>query len=236
MPRRSSSTRRSSSGRVLHLRSSDDEHLMDSLFRRGPVTFVLVYSTSCPHCHTYMPTWKRLCAMRNKRANMVSMEADTYMGTQMSKKMPVDGVPSVIYVSSDGSISEVSSPRDTETMSTAVERGISEEDAKRMNRKPTPYPSTPTSPTPTPVASSNLTSSSPSSSPSATMSEDTLRPLVATPVGAQTGGSPWAAFLLAAQQAAPAAALLGVYSAMKKPVRSSGLGNPIRRRTRRTRR
>jgi len=199
--------------------------MLDSLVRRGPITFVLVYSNSCPHCHSYMPMWKNLCNMKRKRANMVSMEADTYMGTQMSAKKPVDGVPTVLYVSPSGSISEVSSPRDTATMSTAVEKGVSDTDAKRINsRTPTPYPTT-----------------SPSSSPMVTTEQNTLSPLPGLPVSSatleqrvlQTGGNPWSAFLMAAQQAAPAAALLGAYSMIKKPVRSSGLRAPSRRYTRR---
>jgi hypothetical protein len=238
MPRRSTH-RRSSSGRVLHLQSSDDEHLMDSLIRRGPITFVLVYSTSCPHCTTYMPKWKELCGIKNKRANMVSMEADTYMGTQMSAKKSVDGVPTVLYVSPSGSISEVETPRDTATMSTAVERGVSDTEAKRLNsgspvttpqpqvRPPTPYPTT-----------SSYASSSPMPT---TEVSSTLSPLPGTPISSatmeqrllQTGGNPWAAFLMAAQQAAPAAALLGAYTMVRKPVRSSGLGRPSRRRTHR---
>jgi hypothetical protein len=248
MVRRSTQKKQQSSGRVLHLRSSDDEHLMDSLIRRGPITFVLIYSTSCPHCHTYMPAWKQMCAMKDKKANMVSMEADTYMGTQMSAKKSVEGVPTVLYVSPSGSISEVATPRDTTTMSTAVQRGVTDEEAKRLNSgtpvtlsQPTPYP--------TSVPSSSATSSSPSS----TTEANTLHPFPGTPVssatmeqrllqtggsqtgGIQTGGSPWAAFLMAAQQAAPAAALLGAYTMIKKPVRSSGLGRP-RRSNRRTRR
>jgi hypothetical protein len=240
------STHKKSSGRVLHLRSSDDEHLMDSLIRRGPITFVLIYSTSCPHCHTYMPAWKQMCAMKDKKANMVSMEADTYMGTQMSAKKPVEGVPTVLYVSPSGSISEVATPRDTATMNTAVQRGVTDEEAKRMNSgtpvtlsQPTPYPT------------SVPSSSSPSSS---TTEANTLHPFPGTPIssdtmeqrvlqtggsqtgGIQTGGSPWAAFLMAAQQAAPAAALLGAYTMIKKPVRSSGLGRPRRRTHRRNRR
>ncbi len=203
---------------------------MNDLIHRGPATFVLIYSTTCPHCHTYMPTWKRLCAMKDKRANMVSMEADTYMGTQMSAKKSVDGVPTVLHVSPSGEISEVSSPRDTATMSTAVKQGVSEEVAKSIN--------------------SSSPSSSTFSSSSTTMTPSTLSPIPATPVSSATmeqrllqtggggnliqvnqrGGNPWGAFLMAAQQAAPAAALLGAYSMIKKPVRSSGLGAPHRRR------
>jgi hypothetical protein len=182
---------------------------------------------------------------------MISMEADTYMGTQMSAKKSVDGVPTVLYVSPSGAISEVSSPRDTATMSTAVERGISDTEAKQLNsgsltqRPPTPYPTT--------VPSPSYVSSSPMPT---TEAPNTLHPLPGTPVSSatmeqrllqtgggcdggceipirQTGGNPWAAFLMAAQQAAPAAALLGAYTMVKKPVRSSGLGRPSRRRTHR---
>ena len=53
--------------------------------------------------------------------------------------------------------------------------------------------------------------------------------------GGQRGGNPWSAFLLAAGQAAPAAALLGAYTML--PKRSSGLAAPSgRRKTRRFRR
>lgn len=52
--------------------------------------------------------------------------------------------------------------------------------------------------------------------------------------GGQRGGNPWSAFLLAAGQAAPAAALLGAYTML--PKRSSGLAAPSgRRKTRRFR-
>ncbi len=82
--------------------------------------------------------------------------------------------------------------------------------------------------------------------PGAEAAVNPLRPIPATPESSsnlvltggarvpQQGGNPWAAFLLAAQQAAPAAALLGAYSAL--PHRSSGLGKAIRRRTRKQKR
>lgn len=82
--------------------------------------------------------------------------------------------------------------------------------------------------------------------PGAEAAVNPLRPIPATPESssnlvltggarvAQQGGNPWAAFLLAAQQAAPAAALLGAYSAL--PHRSSGLGKATRRHTRKQKR
>jgi hypothetical protein len=77
--------------------------------------------------------------------------------------------------------------------------------------------------------------------PGVTTQTNPLTPLPGKPVpsevqnggayGRQTGGDPWSAFMMAAKQAAPAAALLGTYSMM----RSSGLGRP-RSRSRRHRR
>jgi hypothetical protein len=76
--------------------------------------------------------------------------------------------------------------------------------------------------------------------PGTMLSENPLSPIPATPIPSseiqtQKGGDPFSAFLLAAaQQAAPAAALLGAYAAL--PVkRSSGLGPPRRRKTRKNR-
>jgi hypothetical protein len=58
--------------------------------------------------------------------------------------------------------------------------------------------------------------------PGTTVEENPLTEIPGTPVAmSQRGGNPWAAFLLAARQAAPAAALLGAYGAL--PKRSSGL-------------
>ena len=66
--------------------------------------------------------------------------------------------------------------------------------------------------------------------PGTMTSENPLKPLPATIV--QSGGNPWAAFLLAARQAAPAAALLGAYATLPHK-RASGLPAPRNRRSRR---
>jgi hypothetical protein len=81
--------------------------------------------------------------------------------------------------------------------------------------------------------------------PGTMLSENPLSPIPATPVPSseiqpiqqnQRGGDPFSAFLLAAaQQAVPAAALLGAYAVLPAK-RSSGLGPPHRnRKTRRFR-
>jgi hypothetical protein len=68
--------------------------------------------------------------------------------------------------------------------------------------------------------------------PGVTTQSNPLTPLPGSPVVSerqtggyisQTGGNPWSAFMMAAKQAAPAAALLGAYSMIQ---RSSGLPRP----------
>ena len=53
--------------------------------------------------------------------------------------------------------------------------------------------------------------------------------------GSQRGGDPFSAFVAVARQAAPAAALMAAYGLLPKNKRSSGLGRPSRRRSRRNR-
>lgn len=190
---------------------------MESLFRRGPLTLVFVFSPSCPHCHTYMPLWKELCRVKSKKTNMVSMRADTYQQTPMAAQKEVTGVPSVLYVDTEGRVSEANDIRNRATMTNVVKTGS---------------PNLP-APAPAPAPSPMKIMSQPPATPIAgtEVRGNPLQPLPALPVR-QWGGSPWAAFLAAARTAAPAAALLGAYAAL--PKRSSGL--PRARRTRRIRR
>jgi hypothetical protein len=218
---------------------------MEALIQRGPITIMLVYSTSCPHCHTYMPLWKQLCRQRQRKANMVSMEAGVYEQTPMAAKRQVTGVPIVLFVDKAGRITEGEDIRNKRLMTTAVQRGVSEEQLNSPSQQQTSASSnrqilTADSPIFTPKAASP---SSMSDSSSMTFSESStpgtrVRPNPLPAIPAQVvpspqvgGGSPWTAFLAAAaQQAGPAIALLGAYGMM--PKRSSGLG-PARRTRRR---
>jgi thiol-disulfide isomerase/thioredoxin len=210
---------------------------MEKLVKRGPITIVLVFSTTCPHCQTYMPLWHDLERTKNRRANLVSMQASTYDKMPLSSQKPVTSVPTVLFVNKSGQISEASAPRSMSVMKNAVTMGVDEETASTTS------------------ASNDYTNTIQTLSPNIfkrTMSRkpnwsNQLEPLPATPVSSsieqeQTGRSPWAAFVSAARQAAPVAALLGAYAVS----RSSGLGAPTtahrrrrstqKRRTRRTNR
>jgi hypothetical protein len=221
---------------------------LQKLIGEGPITYVLVYSVTCPHCHTYKPIWSELCRMKDKRANMVSMEASTYDETPLSEKKQVSGVPTVLYVDKAGHISEVSEPRNREVMTNAVKLGVPEsvaasnvvEPAVPVSKAPTENPAPPTEVASSTVVSSNLFRvTAPPSSPSEVAANVARR--VATPIPGtqvrtselrplpaeyiQSGGNPWSAFVSVARQAAPAAVLLGAYAMS----RSSGLGRSTRR-------
>ncbi len=282
-------------GKVIRLTSSKQVKQLEDIIREGPMTLVFVYSQTCPHCHTYMPIWDGLTNIKDKKTHMVSMKSDVYRELPMSKKYPVDGVPSVLYVDPTGRISEGKNIRDEKLMTTVVRNAISEDEAAAVNAgvSNASYGNTTSSepgssnvrPNTAMTTSQNLQAAKYFNEPSAPplrkledaisttdlyrVSEqpstpgarvpnteiterlrpiipgtnvvaNPLRPIPATPEpsqsggGQQHGGNPWAAFLYAAQQAAPAAALLGAYSTLpKKQHRSSGLGKAIRRRTHR---
>ena len=247
--------------------SASQARQMEALFRRGPVTIVLVFSPSCPHCHTYMPLWKKLEQTKGRQANMVSMRADIYDKTPMSEKKPVQAVPTVLFVDKEGHVSEAKEPRNMTTMSNAVRMGVSEQVAatatipassssanRRISSESEIFDPASSVASSYRASTAALSASMPRSQPiqpvipGTVVSENPLRAVPATPIsevsiesesgsrsvqmggayGVQYGGNPWAAFMMAARQAAPAAALLGAYVAL--PKRSSGLPATRKRR------
>ena len=220
-----------------------DAAAMDSTIRKGPMTLVFIYTKTCPHCHTYMPIWNKLCKTNGRKANMISMEASTYQQTPMSQQKPVSGVPTVLYVNKQGEIVEIDKPRDTATMKTVV-RNINPSSmvsssmvSSQMNPKPMtprpmnpiqspmdPKPMTPRPMTPT-LSPMNPIQSPMDPKPMQNPSQDKrytnspLKPLPAT--GGHRGGN-WDAVMAAV----PAVALLGAYAAFPMQ-RSSGLGPAI---------
>ena len=211
---------------------------IERAIRRGPMTVVLVYSPTCPHCHTYMPMWAKLSKQKRRQSNMVSMEASTYQQTSLSEKQPVQSVPTVLFIDSNGKIVEAKSPRDEKVMSTAVEHGVHETAAKTITESPTPITDS------SEIVAKVASKSSESRSSGTRISENPLIPIPGTPIktsdSVQMGGgyhqgggyrqvggnSPWSAFA----QAVPAALLLGAYALM--PKRSSGLPATTRKRRR----
>jgi len=240
---RSSSQRRktmkSQAGRILRMVSMEKHaSAMNGLIRRGPATIILVFSNTCSYCHTYMPIWKKLCQTQGRKANMISMEASTYKQTPMSEKKPVSGVPTVLYVNKQGEIAEIEEPRNTTTMKSYIRNTppAFTQVKPPVSTLPIPMavqPSQPMSVQPSQPMSVQPSQpmSGPTESGSSTIrtANSPLKPLPAT--GGRHKGGNWSAIISAAQQAAPAAALLGAYAAFPMQ-RSSGLG-PCTRKSRR---
>jgi hypothetical protein len=174
-----------------------------------------------------MPMWNELCKTQGRKANLVSMRADVYDQTPLSEKKTVTGVPSVLYVDREGRVTEAEDIRNQPLMKNVVKTAAPESEGIQVSSeifRPEPE-----------VESSAINPVMPAALPivGSEARESPLEPLPALPV-VQQGGSPWAAFLMAAaRQAAPAAALLGAYAAL--PKRSSGLPAVRRRKTRRRR-
>lgn len=175
-------------------------------------------------------------------------------------------VPTVLLVDKEGRVSEAKAPRDERSMTNVVRNApaVPAEEVEAVANipaaptnasDPMPLVLKPRMATPYPVPGEDIEqlmeSVSRQVSEQATARESAMRrtsesqgirPIIPgttserNPLPFQSGGNPWAAFLMAARTAAPAAALLGAYAALPAK-RSSGLGPATRRRrgSRRTR-
>lgn len=260
--------------RVLTIASGTPSELqaMETLIRTGPATIVLVSSDTCPHCISFQPDWDELCKQTERKTNMICVKSHVYPNTSLSAKTPVSSVPTVLYVDSEGHVTEIENPRNKEIMKNTV---ATAQLPPKPQPEPQPEPQPQPQPEPQPTVddmdmdtdtdtnsgygsddNDNDTDSSdedgdedsdedrspfdsPPDSGVLTVRDNPLNPIPASVItktvddpGNQTGGNPWSAFVLAAaQQAAPAAALLGAYSALPTIAsRSSGLGAPRRSR------
>jgi thiol-disulfide isomerase/thioredoxin len=70
----------------------------------GPMTFVLIYADWCGHCQRYKPMWKRLTQTPGRIANMAAVRDDMFKQVPAIKNAKIQGYPSVIKVSPNGSI------------------------------------------------------------------------------------------------------------------------------------
>ena len=171
-----------------------------------------------------MPLWRELSRTPGRQANMVSMEAALYDKTPLASQKPVSGVPTVLFVDKEGRITEADEPRNRETMTNVLRTGSAAPAADDELFEPVSTAAAAAAATDQ-ERQANISSVIPGSE----VAENPLEPLPAMSQG-QKGGSPWAAFLQAAAQAAPAAALLGAYSVLpqrrsrrRRTVTSSGL-------------
>lgn len=209
------------------------------LQERGP-KLVAVSDDSCPHCVSYKPTWKSFEKMFGRRIHMISMPSSVYSETPLAQKEKVNSVPTVLHVKPDGEVEVVDDMRNKETIKEIVNQAdnsmvtmpVSQVSTGTSNVNPTgPSIVNSAGPSAEKRASSNIVplriSGLTEIIPGTSSEKNPLPPVPGTPV--QVGGNPWAAFMAAATQAGPAAALMGAYSLLPNK-RSSGLMNPIRLR------
>ena len=74
------------------------------MVRRGPSTFVLVYADWCGHCQRYKPMWEELTTTPGRIANMAAVRDDVFKKIPTIANAEIEGFPSVIKVSPNGSI------------------------------------------------------------------------------------------------------------------------------------
>jgi hypothetical protein len=74
-----------------------------------------------------MPMWEDLRKMKERKANMIQMNADTYMNTPLASQKTIEGVPTVLFVDKEGHIREATNSRNKEIMTEAVRTGVPEE-------------------------------------------------------------------------------------------------------------
>lgn len=210
---------RNSNLKVLQVTSPRQLRAAERLLEAGAGSLVLIWSPTCPHCHTYLPLWSELTKMSNGRTNMISIRSDVYPETSLAAKKDVSGVPTVLYVDAAGTIQEVEESRNMEVMSNIVKNGMSQ--APVSEPKPS-MAAVATNAAPGVVTEPSNLAILPGTS-TIVVSEELKKEVPEQPANVQMGGNLGALI----RTAGPAALLLGAYAV----ARSSGLSAPVRRRS-----
>jgi len=112
----------------MNITSPNQYRVAHELAGRAPLSIFLIFSHECGHCKTYIPMWERLAGLKKKKSNMFMMEANVFQKTPLSKKasangVEVDGVPTVLYVSPNGTIQKADDIRNESAMTNVVMSG-----------------------------------------------------------------------------------------------------------------
>jgi thiol-disulfide isomerase/thioredoxin len=92
--------------KTLDVRKDSQINQFNALLKQQPFTLVLVYADWCPHCHEYLPTWKKLGNLPGRNANMARVHFDMQEKIPSIANAKIQGYPSVIKVLPDGTIEE----------------------------------------------------------------------------------------------------------------------------------
>ena len=146
---------------------------LDVMLSTGPITFVLIYADWCGHCQRYKPMWESLSRTPGRIANMAAVRDDMFPKVSKISNAKIQGYPSVIKVSPNGSIEEYNvngestnaidseKMRNMDTMRTEISTEPKSTMASNMatiatpTRRNTVSPSPSPSPSPTPSPNNN---------------------------------------------------------------------------------
>jgi thiol-disulfide isomerase/thioredoxin len=99
----------------IDVRSKNEIPTIESLFSKGPSTYVLIYADWCPHCVEYKPTWMNLANMPGRNTNMACVHFDMQANIPQIKDAKINGYPSVIKVLPSGKVEEYTDNENGET-------------------------------------------------------------------------------------------------------------------------
>jgi thiol-disulfide isomerase/thioredoxin len=99
----------------IDVRSKNEIPAIESLFSKGPSTYVLIYADWCPHCVEYKPTWMNLANMPGRNVNMACVHYNMQETIPQIKDAKINGYPSVIKVLPSGKVEEYTDNENGET-------------------------------------------------------------------------------------------------------------------------
>jgi len=92
-------TRKSKTGKVLHVRSPNELMKFDNLIMNGPLTMIFVKKETCGPCQRFQEhVWSPLTQLQNKHMNLATVDSEVYGQTGLP---PVSQYPTLMLVGKD---------------------------------------------------------------------------------------------------------------------------------------